>query len=463
MLDAWTELGRLPLTRLMFKRIGIKTPPQLLRAFRPWSDDLLHGKQVLMNAAGPYSADLKKALGAQKGLVTFVKDESLNVGESKGALTRIAAYQGTVFDSTAFQNVAELDQLFKFFQSHLKQLGFNHRVVILIKEWPGAAAPEARACARAVEGFVRSLAKELGAKGTVVNAVQVPEHPESAQRLAPIVSFLLSDHCTFVTGQILRLSTLAELAELPPLAGSLAGKRALVTGAAQGIGYAICRRLADEGVHVIGVDRPQNRQALRELASNVDGEALEADLSLESDLLSLVDRLQNSPAPLDILINNAGITRDRSLFAMEKAQWDSVLQINLKAPLQLTHQLLHRGLLANGGRVICLSSIVALAGNYGQTNYGTAKAGLIGLIEGLSTHLARQGISCNAVAPGFIETPMTAQIPFVAKQFARRLATLGQGGLPDDVAEMVCFLASPSSQGINGSVLRVCGGHILGS
>lgn len=467
MLDPWTELGRLPLTRVVFKRIGLSSPPRLLRASRPWTEDLLYGKRILLNPEGPHSELLKRALGSQKALVSFARESENAANTSmagKEAVPRIAAYQGTVFDATNLQTIAELERLFNFFQPHMRRLGWGHRMVVLFREWPEGAAPEARATARAIEGFVRSLAKELGSKGTTLNAVQLPDHPEAATRLLPLVSFLLSDHCSFVTAQILRLSTAASgPPEMPTLAGSLAGKRALVTGAAQGIGYAICRRLADEGVHVLGVDRPQNRESLRELARHIDGEAIESDLGVEADLTSLIERLQNQPAPLDILVHNAGITRDRSLFAMQKSQWDSVLQINLGAPVRLSHELLHRGLLAEGGRVICLSSIVALAGNYGQTNYATAKAGLIGFIEGLAPHLNRQGITCNAVAPGFIETQMTAQIPFVAKQLARRMATLGQGGLPDDVAETVCFLASPASQGLNAIVLRVCGGHLMGS
>lgn len=110
-----------------------------------------------------------------------------------------------------------------------------------------------------------------------------------------------------------------------------------------------------------------------------------------------------------------------------------------------------------------MSSIVGIAGNYGQTNYGTSKAGLIGFVEALATHLARQGVTAHAVAPGFIETPMTANLPFLAKQVARRLSSLAQGGVPDDVAELVTFLASPCSQGVNGSVVRVCGGSFLGA
>lgn len=469
-MDAWTELGRLPLTRVVFKKIGLKTPPQLLRASRPWTDDLLYGKRILMNADGPYSVALKKALGAQKGLVSWAKEEGLGKeaggeahGERREAVPRIAAYQGTVFDGTGLSSVAELERLFHFFQAQLKRLGWGHRMVLLIRECAPGAAPEARATARAMAGFMRSLARELGSKGTLINAVEVPDHPEAEARILPLVSFLLSDHCSFVTAQIIGLSTAASAINdgAPILAGSLAGKRALVTGAAQGIGYAIARRLADEGVHVLGVDRPQSRESLRELARHIDGEAFEVDLGQAADCSTLVERLQRQP-PLDIIVHNAGITRDRSLFAMQKQQWDSVLGINLAAPVQLTQELLHRGLIAGGGRVICLSSVVAIAGNYGQSNYSAAKAGLIGFVEGLAPHLLRQGITCNAVAPGFIETQMTAQIPFVAKQIARRMATLGQGGLPDDVAEMVCFLASPASQGVNGSVLRVCGGHIVG-
>jgi 3-oxoacyl-[acyl-carrier protein] reductase len=148
---------------------------------------------------------------------------------------------------------------------------------------------------------------------------------------------------------------------------------------------------------------------------------------------------------------------------MDGKYWDQVMNINLHVVVQLTQELLHRGLIADAGRIICMSSISGLSGNFGQTNYSASKAGLVGFVKALSRHLAAQGITANAVAPGFIETSMTSRVPFIVKQIARRFSSLGQGGLPDDVAELIALLASPCSQGISGSVIRVCGGNFIGA
>jgi 3-oxoacyl-[acyl-carrier protein] reductase len=148
---------------------------------------------------------------------------------------------------------------------------------------------------------------------------------------------------------------------------------------------------------------------------------------------------------------------------MSETEWDDVLNINLESVIDISTQVLKRGMLKKGGRIICMASVVGISGNFGQSNYSASKAGLIGYVEAMAEHLASIEGTANAIAPGFIETSMTAKIPFVAKQFARRLSSLSQGGQPDDVADMVAFLASPCSQNINGQTIRVCGGSFLGA
>jgi len=161
-------------------------------------------------------------------------------------------------------------------------------------------------------------------------------------------------------------------------------------------------------------------------------------------------------------VHNAGVTRDRTLARMSAAEWDQVLRINLAAPERITDALLGTGCLRPGGRVVGVSSIAGIAGNAGQTNYATSKAGVIGLVQALAPRLPA-GTTANAVAPGFIETRMTAAVPVLAREAGRRLNSMLQGGLPQDVAEAVAWLASPATGGVNGAVLRVCGQSLLGA
>jgi 3-oxoacyl-[acyl-carrier protein] reductase len=146
---------------------------------------------------------------------------------------------------------------------------------------------------------------------------------------------------------------------------------------------------------------------------------------------------------------------------MDAARWDSVLDVNLSGLMRLNGALLP--LLRDGGRVVCVSSVAGIAGNFGQTNYAASKAGVIGYVKALAPALSARGISVNAVAPGFIETQMTAAIPFATREGARRLCSLAQGGLPSDVAEAVLFLSGPGGSCMTGSVLRVCGGNFVGA
>jgi 3-oxoacyl-[acyl-carrier protein] reductase len=461
MSDPWLELGRNPLARRVLQRVGLKTPPQLLRSNRPWADEVLADKRILFNRGGLFEQALSSGLSAAKAHLHSLASTSSH--ESSEPEPQV--FQASLFDGTHIQNIRDLEQLYQFFRPQLRRMGFNHRIVILARATQEEGSPEVHACAQAIEGFARSLSKELGPKGVYVNTIRVPcQSPSHASlRLIPLCTYLLADYSSFMTGQTLSLDLQGPpLSELP-LGGSLAGKRVLVTGAAQGIGHAIARRYAEEGAHVIGLDRPEAKEALEDLVKSIEGESILCDLNGPQSIPSILTQLERAPAPLDILIHNAGITRDRSLFAMKPDHWQAVLHLNLEVVHDLTMAILQRGMIASQGRVLCMSSIVGIAGNYGQTNYSAAKAGLIGLVKGLSQHLGRDGTTANAIAPGFIETAMTSDLPFLAKQFGRRLCSLNQGGTPEDVAELVCFLGSPAAQGINGSVLRICGGNFLGA
>jgi 3-oxoacyl-[acyl-carrier protein] reductase len=163
----------------------------------------------------------------------------------------------------------------------------------------------------------------------------------------------------------------------------------------------------------------------------------------------------------DIVVHNAGITRDRTLARMSEDEWDSVLAVNLESIERITAALVDG--LPRGGRIVCVSSVSGIAGNRGQANYATSKAGVIGVVDELAPMLAQRQGTINAVAPGFIETRMTAAMPLATREAGRRMNSLAQGGLPVDVAETVAWLASPGSAGVNGNVVRVCGQSLIGA
>ncbi len=234
----------------------------------------------------------------------------------------------------------------------------------------------------------------------------------------------------------------------------------LVTGAARGIGEATARRLAAEGATVVALDRP-GEDTLGPLAAELGGVALALDIT-DDDAPARIAAALAELGGAYAVVHNAGITRDKTLGRMDAARWDGLMDVNLGAIVRI-QAALEEGPLLDGGRVVLLSSIAGLAGNPGQTNYAASKAAVAGLARALGPALGPRGIAVNAVAPGFIETRMTAAIPFATREAGRRLSNLNQGGLPSDVAEVVAFLASPFAVGLTGSVLRVCGGSLIGA
>ena len=243
----------------------------------------------------------------------------------------------------------------------------------------------------------------------------------------------------------------------------LTGKTVLVTGAARGIGLAISQTLARDGAKVIGVDVPQSQNELDAQMVAIGGLSLPLDITDTDAPQRLRDFcLAHSPI-LHAIVHNAGVTRDKMLSKMTSHQWDLLVQINLGALQRINQALLDTKLLDNGGRIVGVASISGIAGNVGQTNYAFSKAAVIGVVESLADSCAARGITINGVAPGFIETQMTAAIPFITRQMGRRLSSLGQGGLPVDVAEVIGFYLSPQAAGINGNMVRVCGQSLLGA
>ena len=227
------------------------------------------------------------------------------------------------------------------------------------------------------------------------------------------------------------------------------------------------RLLLRDGARVVCVDIGDSAGASDSLgvtATKVSGTALTLDVTADDAVDKITEHLrEHHGGRADILVNNAGITRDKLLANMDEARWDSVIAVNLLAPLRLTEGLVDNGTIGEGGRVIGLSSIAGIAGNRGQTNYAATKAGMIGLTDALATAYADKDITVNAVAPGFIETKMTEAIPLATREVGRRLNSLYQGGQPVDVAETIAYFASPASNAVTGNTIRVCGQAMLGA
>jgi 3-oxoacyl-[acyl-carrier protein] reductase len=278
---------------------------------------------------------------------------------------------------------------------------------------------------RALEGFTRSLGKEIG-RGATVNLIQT----EEGANLDSTLRFLLSPRSAYVSGQVVDAGAGRDVA--------LTGRTALVTGASRGIGASIADVLEREGATVVRLDL-------------ADAE-IELDITDSDAPARLAGHFEDG---LDILVHNAGVTKDRTLAKMPEDRWQSLMEVNLLAPERITEAL--RPFLRDDGRIVCVSSLSAIAGNAGQTNYATSKAGLLDLVSGLELD---RGITINAVAPGFIETAMTAAMPLGVREAGRRLNSLRQGGLPVDVAETVAWLAG---SGVDRNVVRVCGQSLLGA
>jgi 3-oxoacyl-[acyl-carrier protein] reductase len=222
--------------------------------------------------------------------------------------------------------------------------------------------------------------------------------------------------------------------------------------------------LARDGAQVIAADLLPAGEALARVANRIGGTALHLDVASPEAPARLLEYLAAHTQGLDILVHNAGITRDKLLANMKVEQWDSVIAVNLESQLRINAALLASTQLNPQARVVGLSSTTGFAGNRGQTNYGATKAGVIGLTRASAAAFAAHGGSTiNAVAPGFIDTEMTAKMPLATREVARRLSSVQQAGLPIDVAEAVAWLSSPGAGGVNGQTLRVCGQNLVGA
>lgn len=372
-------------------------------------------------------------------------------------------YGGLVFDATGITDIPGLDALYEFFNPIIRNLAPSARVVVLGTTPDAAASPDEQVAQRALEGFTRSLAKEVKRGATVQLVYVAPDAAADLTGAESTLRFLLSAKSAFVDGQVVRIddkpATAPQSWDKP-----LAGKVAFVSGAARGIGAVIAEVFARDGATVIVADVPAAGEALAATANKVGAVALPLDVTADNAADIIADHVtQRHGGKLDIVVHNAGITRDKTLANMDEGKWKSVLAVNLAAPHRISAALVEKGILSEGGRIVDVSSIAGIAGNRGQTNYATTKAGVIGLVNAYAPIYGAKGITINAVAPGFIETAMTAAIPFATREGGRRLSSLLQGGQPVDVAETIAWFASPASAAVTGQVVRVCGQALIGA
>jgi len=433
------------------KQLGLPRPA-VLRRYEP-GQPLLPGPAVIGSAG---EGRLRETL------TTLLQGEGVHV---QSPVTADGATDGekpaaVILDATGLRTPADLASAHDFLAPAVKRLRGTGRVLILADPPSGADSPTQAAARQALDGLVRSIGKELR-DGSTANLVYVPEGAEGS--IASPVRFFLSGRSAYVDGQVLSVSA-ADVPEGEDAGTPLAGKVAVVTGAARGIGAAIARVMARDGAHVVAVDIPAAGDSLAQVANEIGGTALQLDITADDAPQRLVEHLRERHGGVDVVVHNAGITRDKLLVNMDAARWNSVMAVNLQAQLDITQALLDAdGVLKPNARIVCVSSQSGIAGNRGQTNYAASKAGVIGMVRAWAPEFAKRNATINAVAPGFIVTDMTAKMPFGTREVGSRLNSLQQGGLPVDVAETIAWLSQPGSAGVNGQTVRVCGQSLLGA
>jgi 3-oxoacyl-[acyl-carrier protein] reductase len=435
-------------------RLGLAEPPRLRRG-----RELPRCPVVLASLAG---SDLA---GRSLALLGITPDSPvLDAAADEPAPAYADKIGALVVDARGLVTFDGLEHLRAVLRPAMKAMEASGRVVLLADA--AADGLEASAVHQAIDGINRTVGKELRG-GATTNLIHVPSDLDPAD-LASTLSFLLEGRSAFVDGQAWTVgppsssgTTVAEPDEAP-----LSGRVVVVTGAARGIGAQIATVAARDGAIVVCVDVPAAGEPLAALANQLQGSALQLDITSPDAGARIAAHVasRHGGASIHGMVHNAGITRDKLLVNTDAKRWAQVLEVNLAAQLRMNPVLLdgRPGGIAEDGRIVSIASTSGIAGNKGQANYAASKAGVIGLVRALAPELAGRGITVNAVAPGFIETEMTAKIPFVQREVFRRANSLSQGGRPVDVAETIGYFLDPASGGVTGQVIRVCGQNLVG-
>jgi 3-oxoacyl-[acyl-carrier protein] reductase len=441
MADRYSQVVNAPLVGTIARQLGLPQPTAL--------DRYEEGQPVV---AGPVLTGAAPAGRLARAIAAVLDSVKAERAGSEGKAKAL------IFDATGIAGSTELVELQRFFYPAVPRLQRSGRAIVLGTPPGEAGSVEAHIAQRALEGFTRSLGKEIGGRGSTAQLVYV--QPGAEDQLESTLRFLLSPKSAYVSGQVVHVGNGVAPAPEIEWERPLAGKVALVTGASRGIGAAIANTLARDGAEVVGLDIPPMAADLRAVTDSLGGRSIQLDITAADAPERIAAELSDG---VDVVVHNAGVTKDRTIAKMPEARWTQLMEINLTSEERINEALLTEKLLRPNGRIVCVSSMSGIAGNSGQTNYAASKAGVIGMVEAMAPELAKRKATINAVAPGFIETQMTAAMPIGPREAGRRLSSLSQGGLPVDVAETIAWFASPASTGVNGNVVRVCGQNLLGA
>ena len=468
-MDRYQQLVNTPIGKIISKQVGLPRPTPLQRHR---SGEPVVSGPVLLGASSGSSlvGAAAKVLSAVAAEVHTPLQEAARQAAADADIDaaifnpEVASdedrFKALVFDASGIADPASLREAWAFFHPTIRRVRSSGRVILLARVPEECEQSEMAVAQRALEGLTRSIAKEVRG-GSTAQLIYVS--PGAEDQIESTLRFFLSPKSAYVSGQVVRVGMPRAPWEPPDWERPLTGKVALVTGASRGIGASIADVLARDGAHVVGLDVPAQGDDLAAVTKRIGGSCFTVDITDPDAPDVIASHLLEQHGGVDVVIHNAGVTRDKTLGRMSEEQWSTVIDINLIAPHRIDRELFAREAIRENGRIVLVSSISGIAGNAGQTNYATSKAGIIGLVEAYGPGVSERGATLNAVAPGFIETKMTAAMPLMTREAGRRMSSLSQGGLPIDVAETIAWFASPGSAGVHGNVTRVCGQSMIGA